>query len=93
MIGLYDYHESIRASAFDFWPLLFAAIRNADTGNRERLQAAFPEAYAEFWARFDAPGGLLPGERGMIDGLFCERRQDGNVWQVVVGREDSDVGK
>ena len=35
----------------------------ADSYNIVRLQRAFPDAWAELQARYDAPGGLLPGER------------------------------
>lgn len=45
-----------------FYALIQAAMRRADTDNLARLEAAFPEVLAELRARYDAPGGLLPGE-------------------------------
>jgi hypothetical protein len=39
-----------------------AAIRRADTDNREKLRQMFPEVFAEFWVRYHAPGGFLNRE-------------------------------
>ena len=62
-MSLYDYQESQKASAeYDFYALLMAAMRNADTINAEKLKALFPEEYAELNQRYNAPGGLLPNE-------------------------------
>lgn len=60
----YEYEESRRIVAGDpsFRALVMAAMRRADTANLERLRAAFPEIHAELSARYDAPGGVLPGE-------------------------------
>lgn len=37
---------------------------HADTFNMAKLQRAFPAVYAEVSARYNAPGGMLPGEGG-----------------------------
>jgi hypothetical protein len=47
----------------DFYGLIMVAMRNADTENQEKLKAAWPEVYEELQQRYNAPRGLLPGER------------------------------
>lgn len=61
-MSLYDYERSISISAKDepFYALIMAAFRQADTGNLERLKNAFPAIWREFYARYHAPGGMLP---------------------------------
>lgn len=65
-MSLYDYEKS---KAIDrdidppFYALIMAAMRKADSTNIQLLRAAWPEVYAEFEARYNAPGGLLPGEQ------------------------------
>lgn len=67
-MSLYDYRESIEIGIKDpsFYSLIMAAIRKADSDNIERLKAAFPETWTELKARYNAPGGLLPGEADII---------------------------
>lgn len=63
-MSYYDYEWS-RRIALDSWPfyaLIMAAMRDADTDNLTKLQVAFPETWAELFARYNANGGLLPGE-------------------------------
>ncbi len=62
----YDYRASQVLGRDDppFAALIMAAMRKSDTDNMARLRAAFPEIYAELHARYNAPGGWLPGERG-----------------------------
>jgi hypothetical protein len=64
-MSLYDYEQSRKLSATDqpFYALIMAAMRRADTDNLTRLQSAFPEVWRELQARYNAPGGMLPGER------------------------------
>lgn len=64
-MSLFDYRASQQISATDppFYALIMAAIRKADSQNAARLRMAFPEVYAEFEARYNAPGGMLPVER------------------------------
>jgi hypothetical protein len=45
-----------------FYGMIQAAMRGADTDNLARLRAAFPEVYEDLKARYDAPGGVLPGD-------------------------------
>jgi len=60
VIGRYAYEESKQlAAAGDFYPLLMAAMRCADTDNTERLRDAFPEVWEELHARYHAPGGVI----------------------------------
>ena len=61
-MSLYDYQVSRELIGVPFAALIMAAIRKADTGNAERLRAAFPDIDAEVRARYDAPGGRLPHE-------------------------------
>ena len=60
----YDYQASKQLAAQDppFAALIMAAYRKADTGNGALLEQAFPDICRELRARYDAPGGLLPGE-------------------------------
>lgn len=62
--GLFAYRESQRAelAAVPWHALIMAAMRRADSFNARILQAAFPELWAETQARYDAPGGRLPGD-------------------------------
>lgn len=47
---------------FDVEALIQAAMRHADTTNATALQKAFPDLWAELQARYNAPGGLIPGD-------------------------------
>ena len=64
-MSLYDYRESqeIDAKDFGFYALIMAAMRKADTDNTFLLRSAFPKTFEELQARYNAPGGLLPGEK------------------------------
>ena len=63
-MSLHEYQESraIEGEGFSFYGLVMAAMRQADTENASRLEIAFPDQWAELKARYNAPGGLLPGE-------------------------------
>jgi hypothetical protein len=63
-MSLYDYKTSQKIAAEDhpFYALIMAAMRQADTDNVEKLRAAWPEVWEELRARYNAPGGFLPGE-------------------------------
>jgi len=60
----YDYEVSKHVSAADypFYALIMAAMRQADTDNLDSLKEAFPLVHRELQARYNAPGGYLPGE-------------------------------
>lgn len=64
----HDYQASIEIVRDDpsFRALVMAAMRRADTSNLELLKDAFPLIWAELEARYNAPGGLLPGEEGSL---------------------------
>ncbi|MGP4054131.1 hypothetical protein ACTWP6_04795 [Mycobacterium sp. 4D054] len=64
-MSLFDYRASQHIGVSDppFYALIMAAIRKADSQNAARLRMAFPEIYAEFEARYHAPGGTLPTDR------------------------------
>lgn len=63
-MSLYAYKESQELAATDwgFDSLIMAAMRKADSENIELLKDAFPEIWQELRARYNAPGGFLPGE-------------------------------
>lgn len=65
-MGKYDYDVSkqIAAQDYPFFAIIMAAARQADTQNLAALERAFPEATAELKERYNAPGGILPRERG-----------------------------
>jgi hypothetical protein len=63
MIRRYAYEESKRLAAEgDFYPLLMAAMRCADSENAAQLRLAFPDVWAELQARYNAPGGVIEGD-------------------------------
>ena len=61
----YDYKiaQQILASDPPFYALIQAAMRKADTDNLNALRLVFPGVHDELVARYNAPGGHLPGER------------------------------
>lgn len=59
----------------DFYALVMVLMRNADISNQAKLKAAWPDVWAELEERYNAPGGLLVGEKS-LDGTM-ERREDG----------------
>lgn len=60
----FDYKagQQIAAMGFPFAALIQAAMRQADSVNKIELQTAFPADWADLQARYNAPGGILPGE-------------------------------
>jgi hypothetical protein len=61
----YDYEVGRVISAhqmYSFYGLIQAAMRQADSVNAEKLRHAFPEVWDELQARYNAPGGELPGD-------------------------------
>lgn len=50
------------SSGDEFYTLIMAAYRFADTDNQEILERAYPSIIAELKLRYNAPGGVLPGE-------------------------------
>ncbi len=78
-MSIYDYEVSkkIAAQDYPFYALVMAAMRQADTDNLAKLQAAFPATFTELQARYHAPAGLLPGECDYREGV-C-RLSDGTI--------------
>jgi hypothetical protein len=63
MIRRLAYEESRRLAAdSDFYPLLLAAMRCADTGNVDKLRQVFPEVWEELRDRYQPPGGVIEGD-------------------------------
>ncbi|MBI1757999.1 MAG: hypothetical protein HYR62_02005 [Actinobacteria bacterium] len=67
--GGHRYHSyrlsgQIAAAYDDFYALLMACMRKADTDNARALRAMWPDVWAELQARYNAPAGLLDGETG-----------------------------
>ena len=65
-MGLREYQNSQRlavevsnSDGNEFYSLLMAAIRFADSDNMTKLQSVFPEVIKELRARYNAPGGVL----------------------------------
>jgi hypothetical protein len=63
-MSLQDYRRALEHSRADepFYGLVMGAMLRADNENFLRLKRAFPDVRAELQARYDAPGGILPGE-------------------------------
>jgi hypothetical protein len=63
-VSFYDYEVSKEIALHDypFYALIMAAIRQADTENARNLRMAFPGVAFELQARYNAPGGRLPGD-------------------------------
>lgn len=63
-MSYFDYQVSKYVAALDapFASLIMAAYRQADTGNAAKIRQAWPSVVAELHARYDAPGGILPGD-------------------------------
>ena len=60
----YEYNESKNFGPDpSFYALIMAAMRRADSSNTAILRAAWPETWDELQARYNAPGGYLPGEK------------------------------
>lgn len=64
MSGLFDYKiaEQLANSAPPVDSLIMAAVMRADSSNKTRLQAVFPELVAETDAREQAPYGRLDSD-------------------------------
>ncbi len=64
-MSLHEYRESLRISANDpgFYAIIMAATLKADDNNFRKLLAAWPDVVEERRERYNAPGGLLPGEK------------------------------
>lgn len=65
-MSLYDYEvgKQIVGKYGDdeFYGIIQAAMRLADTDNLEKLKVAWPEVWADLQVRYNAPGGNLPDD-------------------------------
>jgi hypothetical protein len=88
-VSFYDYQASRRINAADepFYALIMAAMRQADTSNLTLLRDAWPDTWAELEARYDAPGGALPGDREYEDIQAARQAAAGSTGH---GAPDSD---
>ena len=53
---------SQETGANEFYSLLQALMRKADTDNTALLKLAFPRQYKDLQDRYNAPGGVLPSD-------------------------------
>ncbi len=58
----YEISKQISEKVYPFYALIMAAMRQADTLNLGELKEAFPIVWDELDSRYNAPGGILPGE-------------------------------
>ena len=65
-MSLYDYKMSQRIASEDypFYALIMAAMRQADSNNIDLLKFAFSDVWHELTERYNAPGGVLPEDKG-----------------------------
>jgi hypothetical protein len=59
----YKASQRLMLDCDDFYAFVMAAMRKADSRNLALLTEAFPMVRKELQARYDAPGGYLPGEQ------------------------------
>lgn len=52
--------NKVKGATFEAY--IMAAVRKADSSNKEALEASFPAIVKELKARYNAPGGVLEGE-------------------------------
>jgi len=81
----YDYKRSTEMARgnYTFAAYIMGAMRKADDRNLYLLKAAWPEIFEEFEARYNAPGGILEGER--IYDEDADRWVTNKNGQVVLG--------
>lgn len=64
-MSLYDYEVGQRIVTSygddEFYGLIQACMRLADTDNLEKLKVGWPDVYNELVKRYNAPGGYLEG--------------------------------
>ncbi len=63
-MSLYDYevgqHIVAEYGDDEFYGLIQACMRLADTDNLEKLKRGFPDVWTDLQARYNAPEGKLP---------------------------------
>jgi hypothetical protein len=88
-LSLYEYEQSqqISAQGYQFYALLGALIRDADTDNTARLKAAWPDIYESMQRRYNAPMGVVPEWDGFTAEEYYARKQQ----QADEDAEDEDA--
>lgn len=63
-MAILDYLASkeIESRQYPLEGIIMAAMRKADTAYLGPLKTAFPSIWKELQDRYNAPGGILPGE-------------------------------
>ena len=63
-MSLYDFSRSLELKKNDepFYALIMAAMLRADDYNTAKLKTLYPDIYKEVFDRYNAPGGVLPGD-------------------------------
>ena len=64
-LGQHAYGVGLKLAKSDppFYALIAAAAMRADSRNTELIKAAWPEVWQETFDLYNAPGGMLEGER------------------------------
>jgi hypothetical protein len=77
-MSLHDYRigADLYAKHLPFYALIQAAMRRADSENVSKLKVAFPEVWAELYARYHAPGGCITDEEraALMEEIEVDRR-------------------
>ncbi len=82
MISRDQYHKGGVLSSMpgvDFYTLLAALFREADSDNLEILKEAFPGVHEKLIERYNAPLSMLPGETAVIDGTKMSQTKFKNI--------------
>jgi len=65
----YDYEKSqeLAAEGYPYYAIIMAAMRLSDNDNEELLRSAWPQIWDELYKRYNAPGGVIPGDPDYTD--------------------------
>jgi len=76
-ISLFEYEQSqqISAQGYQFYALLGALMRDADTDNTEKLKTAWPEFWESMKRRYNAPVGVVEEWDGFTAEEYYTRKQ------------------
>lgn len=71
-VSLDEYQESliINSKDYQFYALILAAMRQADSDNIELLKGAFPDVWDSFMVRYKEPFGVVPEWDGITTEQF-----------------------
>lgn len=67
-MSYYDYHKGIELESFcedhdiPFAAMIQVAMRRSGSDELDKLRVSFPEIWEDLRTRYNAPGGMLPGE-------------------------------